>query len=399
MRTWTGYRAGFEGLTIARAAATAAAVAAMVAIAVPASAQPARSSGSAPVQPAQFAAVSCVSTKWCLAVGSFTGKSNAKHSLAAVWHAGRWQTIDGTPGTGLATVTCASVWHCVATGLTGPRFEITRVAFDVNGEPPWLSMKPPERPTSPPSCVSLTDCMAVGSVGNEAQGRVVETWSGQTWKAQRAKTTVCTADGTPCNLSDVSCASPASPASASPASVNVLAVGAAQDNASGGVRPEAVAWNGSTWTHTQPPAGSTPPSMDTAVSCTGAFCLVIGSAAAGSGNQVLLASYNATTAQWQNQPVGQPVPTSCGQNCFPPGSLSCGSPVNCLEISGYGNLAWNGSALRRVPSISAGRGSLLGTASCGLNYCLAVGHKTVKGKIRPLAELWNGSTWQIIKTP
>ena len=299
-----------------------------------------------------------MSTKWCLAVGSFTGKSNAKRSLAAVWHAGRWQTIDGTPGTGLATVTCASVWHCVATGLTGPRFEITRVAFNVNGEPPWLSMKPAGA-TDITAELRQPDRLHGGWLGRQrgaGPGRRdlvradVEGTAGQDHRVHGGRDAV--------QPEHVSCASPASPASASPASVNCLAVGAAQDNAIGGVRPEAVAWNGSTWTHTQPPAGSTPPSMDTAVSCTGAFCLVIGSAAAGSGNQVLLASYNATTAQWQNQPVGQPVPTSCGQNCFPPGSLSCGSPVNCLEISA--TETWPGTA---APS-GAFRRSRLVAARC-----------------------------------
>ena len=103
--------------------------------------------------------------------------------------------------------------------------------------------------------------------------------------------------------------------------------------------------------------------------------------------------------QWHDQSAGLAVPSSCGRKCFRPGSLSCGSPVNCMEFSRYANLAWNGTGLRPAPSVSAGRGSLLGAVSCGTSYCMAVGHKTVKGKIRPLAELWNGTTWTIIKTP
>ncbi len=326
-----------------------------------------------------------------MAVGTFTDKFKAKHSLAAVWHDGRWQTINSTPGTGFTTVTCASVWHCVATGITGPKFLAKRVAYEVNGEPPWQSMPPPQRPTSPPSCASLTDCMAIGTVGDNTQGRVVEQWSGTTWKALKAKTTVCGPDGRPCDLDDVSCAS----------LVNCVAVGFAQDDAFDGVRPEAVAWNGSKWTASQPPAGSTPPAMDTAVSCTSAFCLTVGSAAdAGNGEKILLASYDATTGQWTARSVSPSLPsTACDQTCFSPGSLSCGSPDNCMEFSHHGNMAWDGSDLRLAPSVSAGTHSLLGAVSCGSHFCMGVGHQTVKGILRPLAELWNGSAWQIIKAP
>jgi hypothetical protein len=328
-----------------------------------------------------------------MAVGSFTDKFHAQHSLAAVWHNGRWQTINGTPGKGLETVTCASVWHCVATGTVKMNFVGQRFTYEVDGEPPWKPMTSPQRPLSPASCASLTFCMVIARVGNNVSGPVVEAWSGQTWKALPARTSVCTADGRPCALSDISCGSTA----------NCVGVGYAQDNAIGGVRPEAAAWNGQKWAIEQPPAGSAQPSMDLADSCTGAFCLAIGSAAVTAGNgtpaEVLLASYNATTGKWQERPAGQTEPSSCGPSCFRPGSLSCGSPVNCMEFARYANLAWNGSVLRKAPSVSVGRGSLLGAVSCGTVYCLAVGHKTVKGKMRPLAELWNGTSWAIIKTP
>src|SRR5262249_20371425 len=112
MRIWAGYRAGL----IAATGALAAAAAVAMAVAAPASAQPA---ATAPVKSAQFVAVSCASTKWCMAVGFTTDHTNRKHSLASVWHAGRWQIISGTPGTGFQTVNCPSVWHCVVTGIGG----------------------------------------------------------------------------------------------------------------------------------------------------------------------------------------------------------------------------------------------------------------------------------------
>jgi hypothetical protein len=103
MRIVTGCRAG---LIVAIGA-----IVTPVAVAVPASAQ---TSGVAPVKSERFIAVSCVSTRWCMAVGSVVG--NTKHSLTAVWQSDRWQTVSAPPGRGLETVSCASAWHCVVTG-------------------------------------------------------------------------------------------------------------------------------------------------------------------------------------------------------------------------------------------------------------------------------------------
>jgi hypothetical protein len=121
-------------------------------------------------------------------------------------------------------------------------------------------------------------------------------------------------------------------------------------------------------------------------SCGGNYCTVVN-------------IYNAKTGTWKLESSGQPVPGECGGDCFGVGSLSCGSPVNCMEFSGYGNLAWTGGKLTPAPSVSAGRGSDLGAVSCGRTYCLAVGHRIVAGVAGTLAERWNGKSWVILATP
>jgi hypothetical protein len=134
-------------------------------------------------------------------------------------------------------------------------------------------------------------------------------------------------------------------------------------------------------------AGPAPvlPARFVAVSCASSkWCMAVGSFTTKSKGTHSLAAVWHPAGQWHDQSAGLAVPSSCGRKCFRPGSLSCGSPVNCMEFSRYANLAWNGTGLRPAPSVSAGRGSLLGAVSCGTSYCMAVGHKTGKGKIRAI---------------
>jgi len=70
-----------------------------------------------------------------------------------------------------------------------------------------------------------------------------------------------------------------------------------------------------------------------------------------------------------------------------------------MTLGAPGSQFWNGTTWKSAQAISAGRGSALQDVSCGGSDCLAVGFRTVAGKRRTLAELWNGSTWTIVKTP
>jgi hypothetical protein len=340
-----------------------------------------------PTHPARFTAVSCLRAKWCMAVGSFTTTESSKNitrSLAEVWHGGSWRTLLTPPGAGLRTVTCSSDSYCVATGVYAGGRQVS-VSWD---GVLWSGLPNPAHQAAPPDCASPAVCLTINGAGSDGSGPVVEAWSGQQWQSYPAQTSVCLIAGTRCGLADVSCGS----------TVNCVAVGSAQYNQAGDVRPEAAAWNGAAWTISRPPASGSR-SVDTADSCAGTFCLAIGVSASARGDRLRLAAYNATSGRWTSQPAGQVVASSCGRGCFPPGSLSCGSAANCLEFSGNGNLAWNGRALRPAPSVSAGRGSGLGAVSCGTYYCLAGGYRTINGLTRPLAELWNGATWKILPTP
>jgi hypothetical protein len=367
----------------ARIAAAAFAVLAMTASGAASASPPgATASGGS----ATLSAVSCLGTKWCLAVGSFTPKGHVAHSVSQVWSQGSWKVLPDPPGTGLntmRTVTCTSRDYCLATGGQGG--DKYYLAAFWNGAT-WTSTPGPKFEASPPSCASSKVCMTINLASIKNSGEMVEAWFGRLWRSYPTQTGVCVHNGPPCALLDVACGS----------TTNCVAVG--DGTTEGDVLPEAATWNGTTWKIARPPDRSIRAEYTTD-SCVGAFCLAVGCCTSGGhGGGVITTTYDATTGSWTSRPSGQSV-HSCDWLCYPAGSLSCGSSVNCMELATYGNLAWNGTKLNAAPSVSAGKGSGLGAVSCGKSYCLAVGHRTVNGAVRTLAELWNGKSWKILATP
>ena len=56
------------------------------------------------------------------------------------------------------------------------------------------------------------------------------------------------------------------------------------------------------------------------------------------------------------------------------------------------------SALGGGPTIAVGPGSGLPAVSCGLTFCMAVGHQKIHGVRHSLTELWDGNGW-ILQQP
>ncbi len=381
--TMTGRRRG-----AVRAARGAAAAVAALAVATAASASASPTSAAATASAARLSAVSCLSTKWCMAVGSYTTKAHGTHSLAQVWTKGKWHRLPDPPGTGLrtmSTLTCASRSFCLATsGFPGDQFY--QAAF-WNGAT-WKTMPGPKHEGSPPSCASPAVCMTINHSSIKGSNAMVQAWFGRGWQSLPGQTGVCLAQDTPCGLLDVSCGSTA----------NCVAVGYTTPGGNGVIRSAAAVWNGKSWKITQPPEGHSIEAKTSAVSCAGTFCMAVGCCTA-PADSLIIATYSATTGSWASRSSGEKAPSFCGAQCFLPGSLSCGSATNCMEFASYGNLAWNGRKFRPAPSVKAGRGSDLSAVSCGKFYCLAVGHRTVNGVVKTLAELWNGTSWKLLATP
>jgi hypothetical protein len=326
---------------------------------------------------ANLASASCRGTSWCMAVGSYTTTDAAKHALAMTRNGTIWRRLKNPPGTGLTSVSCSSRSFCMASGGPTGAERWTGKA--------WRTMPSPKGGVSGVSCGSRTLCMAV-------HNQVVRAWDGTRWRVQRP-THICGGGPPgPCGLADVSCGSAA----------NCMAVGTVTVSQEPVQESVALVWNGKTWTGTLPPQDGNP-SAANAVSCVRGSCVEAGGAYSetANGGVAVAGVWDASSATWTD--VSPNLGTLCPgplMYCSWTVTLSCASKSSCMAFGGpEGVFYWNGSAWSLAKPASAGPGAGLRDVSCGGSDCVTVGFRTVAGKHRTLAELWNGSAWTIVATP
>ena len=148
------------------------------------------------------------------------------------------------------------------------------------------------------------------------------------------------------------------------------------------------------------PAGTVLSALN-AVSCSGAeACTAVGyyGTTHNTGvDRTLAERWNGS--RWEIQPT----PTPAGGGLL--SGVSCVSRVLCVAVGqgerGIFSEIWNGMAWRVVamPSPAGGRSSLESVSCSSSSACMAVGMQiNDAGEQAPIAERWNGVTWQI-ETP
>jgi len=138
--------------------------------------------------------VSCVSASFCVAVGS-NERELAFHTttLVEAWNGETWSRVEspnqppegpfGIPGSDvLSGVSCVSSTFCVAVGTYGPRFGAEKPLIEAWNGTEWSIVPSPVRDAvddalNGVSCVSAEHCVAVGA----ADGALVESWNGREW--------------------------------------------------------------------------------------------------------------------------------------------------------------------------------------------------------------------------
>jgi len=248
----------------------------------------------------------------------------------------------------------------------------------------WNFMSPaPKHVITAPSCPGSHMCAVINGAGFLMSGAIAETWNGQAWKSWRSSS-FCRTRPSACGGLDVSCAK----------ATMCVDVGSRVTRL-GASLPAAAVWNGSDWAIKDPPRAAD--AFASAVSCTGTACLTVGDR---SKATAYVASYDFTSGTWKNISSAARLPWNagrCGGACFLPGTLSCASSRSCMTSGLGGFFAWNGREFKRTHPVSAGRGSKLTRVSCVKGFCMAVGYRTVNGVRRPLSEIWNGTTWRILR--
>jgi len=234
------------------------------------------------------------------------------------------------------------------------------------------------------SCVSASDCVAVGYYSN-GSGNVTlaEDWNGTTWSIQTTPSPAGSVDSV---LVRVSCVSTS----------DCVAVGFGASATT--VVPLVERWNGTAWSIESVPApGGTTGSFLYGISCLSASdCVAVGDYSKGSATLTLVEGWNGT--KWSLQRSHNP-----SGNDAVLGSVSCVSATVCTAVGdsagGAKPLAerWNGTAWSIQTTPASGGFAAVSCPSASL--CTAVGYTDVDGLTKPLAERWNRTAWSVQSTP
>ena len=125
-----------------------------------------------------LSSVSCVSTSWCVAVGSTPSDSGNK-PLVEAWDGSSWSVVE-SPNDGnsvLKSVSCTSASSCVAVGYIAASF-VTEMLVQVWDGVTWSTLPNPTSGATGSqldgaSCLSESWCVGVGMKAGSTQTLVV----------------------------------------------------------------------------------------------------------------------------------------------------------------------------------------------------------------------------------
>ena len=326
-------------------------------------------------QEAKFAGVSCTAANACLAVGYFKSplpKAPPWWAVAQRWDGEKWWPL---PAPGFSNsvqflgVSCTSASACIAVGM----IDGDRLAMTWNGST-WIYIQPPlpvgfpESKLEAVACTSSTACTAVGYQKNGSEILpLAYRWNGEKWTIQATPTPVGSEEAV---LNGVAC----------PSAGVCTAVGSYK---SGGVyKPLSQSWSGgSSWE-----APQTPPSpagaLETklaAISCSGTSCQAVGYYKNSAGKKFTLAE-RLKLGTWEV--LATPNPAGATEATFQ--GISCTSETMCIG-TGRSNQSppkplaerWNGVSweLMSTPSVPAGKSQpVFAAISCSsAKTCMATG--------------------------
>jgi hypothetical protein len=301
--------------------------------------------------------------------------------------------FDVTSGSNYNT-SCAPAYFCTAaTSFDGPTGLGT-----INGPPAltkWEVQSSPNPSTyvqlSSMSCSATSACTTVGYSLSSTVAAIAERWNGTTWAAQATATI---SEAASANLTGISC----------PAATACSAVGGYL-NTAGSSFTLAEFWNGTAWSLQTTPSPSGKQQVLTAVSCTAnTACTAVGNYTNTSGVEVAFAeSWNGT--RWTIESVPSPAEATAtflkGVSCV--STTSCYADGSYITSSGQRRpLAemWNGTTWATQSIANPKGGELSGISCISTVACTAVGNDpNSEGTVLTLAERWNGTSWVTQPTP
>ena len=324
-----------------------------------------------------------VATQFAVAARPMRAVSRAAKSLAV--SASRWSIIHSPNPSGgeaeLDGVSCVSATDCIAVG--GDLRNGSTVVEHWSGKKWSIIHSPRGVGSGGVSCVSASDCTAVGPPSQ---------WNGTVWSITPSPTP---SDG---SLAGVSCVS----------AVDCIAVGRIGNDAGGSTGGDDAAghtlveqWNGTKWSIVHAPNPSVGGAL-MGVSCvTAVDCTAVGNSFGVSDGH----TYNksALVEHWN----GTKWSITLSKGGIALDGVSCVSATDCTAVGrgGSGTLVehWNGKKWSIIHSLtpSSGGGGLDGVSCVSATDCTAVGF-SIRAPISgpqvstTLVEHWNGKKWSVI---
>ncbi len=365
----------------------------------------------------RLSAVSCVSAKFCIAVGSGSTRSAQGVTLVVRWNGARFTTLAvPVPAKAIEAdldgISCTAASACVAVGSETIRQSAGVIQKPLaalwNGKkwilsPPAVATKTVDDALVSVSCRTRTSCQAVGTAGTKTADQprtLAERLSGHRWTVEK---TPDVAGRTGDSLSAVRCTS----------STACTAVGYSSDKSLNAV-PLTVVWNGHSWSSQRVPHPSGVPSSQlTGLSCpTTKTCSAVGASFPANLPALALAERR-NGHSWTIE--------KAAEGKIQPGnalaSVSCPSATTCVAVGQYEAFGvqetnyplvavlTNGTWRLSRPAVqkNATAGELDEVSCASTTSCLALGSVTVPGGLLgtqvSIAESWNGTSWSVISPP
>jgi hypothetical protein len=340
--------------------------------------------------------VACASSTMCLAVGSYVDSSITK-SFAARWDGTSW-SLSSTPSPSGATsselsgVSCVSTTDCTAAGSYVDALGVRKTLVLRSLLTIW-SVEPTPDPSGASSselsdvrCASSVPCTAIGSyVESDTVKTLALRRGSSTWAVQ---STPNPSGASSSQLAGIAC----------PSSTACTAVGSSVDGTD--ELPLALDWDGSSWSERtiDAPAGASAAEL-AAISCaTATDCSTVGSIAYGEFTPRNLGFGLDEGDEWY-------VTESGGLGGVLRG-VACTSATKCVAVGQFGQ--WSGSALDVGWTLDATDWSVaptpelslpsLNSVSCSAaEECTAVGSQDDQSET--LAERWDGEDWTVQSMP
>ncbi len=369
-----------------------------------------------------LAAIDCLSSADCRAVGTYTDSGGVEKTLALSWNGTTWSivsspNISGAQANSLKGIACHEASYCIAVGS-----HVNSSGVTVNLSLKWNGTAWSLISTGNPSgytystlvdvyCIAKNPCLAVGHYTNSSgvKKMLIMNWNETTWSIF---STTDPSGSTDTRLSTILCTS-----------TSLCRAFGSYNKGGSESFPLMMIWNGTAWSEQSlPPSESLAAhtaSISSAVCPPSSICQAVGSVTYGqsganrafafllSGGEWTLSGADGYQRAWSNVEL----PVTAGEDTAQKADVFCTSNSFCMRVGASLKSStptsraktWNGTSWTKSNTVSpsgAKASELTGVVCTSSTACRAVGsYVDSAGVTKPLSLSWNGTAWSVTTTP